>query len=238
MVGQYYNFKDNIKLSIIPFHKWLIDMVNRINWFILFILVSIQKILPIVIISYRINKNINLVNVISIISLGLGGGLGASQNSAKQIISFSSISQSGWILIAMTLRTSLWLINFIFYRLILFRIILRMHKINIKYIIILSNKACKINFILICANIISIAGMPPFVGFFMKFSVLTHLFNKSSIGIITILISLGYYFSIIIYLQLFCKILINVKFNTIIKNKYLFLINMIILLLAPVIYLL
>ena len=216
-----------IKLRLIPFHLWLPTIIEGLNWFSCLIILTWQKIAPIIIISYLyINKTL----LILILFISINSILGINQNSLRKILAISSINNSSWILIAILINEKLWLNYIIIYSILNLLIINILKKYNINFINQLKffnlRFFNKINILII---ILSILGLPPIIGFLIKWILIkTLIFNKFYL-IITILIILTinnlYFYLKITYFLLFNFNLFNkwflqnnknIKFNLII----------------------
>ena len=219
-----------IKLRLIPFHIWLPSIIEGLNWISCFLIFTWQKISPIIIISYlNINKNL----IFLIIIIFLNSIFGINQNSIRKILAISSINNSTWILIAILINENIWINYFIIYILLNFLIINILFKYKINYINQLKffnlNFIFKLNLLIL---IFSIIGLPPIIGFFIKWIIIkTLIFNKIFLILIILVIltitNLIFYIKII-YFLLFNFNLINKWYiQNLKKNNYniLFFIN-------------
>jgi len=152
----------------------------------------------------------------------LVGSLGGfNQNSIKKILTYSSIIHSAWMLSVILFRKEIWAKYFLIYTIITIAIILilifnRINRIK-KIIIFHGDKLIKIRFLTI---ILSLGGLPPFLGFLAKFIAARNLiYNIFSWIILFILICAS-----LIALFFYCKlayislITSNIKINFIKKT--------------------
>lgn len=202
-----------IKLRLIPFHLWLPSIIEGLNWFACFLILTWQKIAPIIIISYLfLNKT--LLILITIILLN--SIFGINQNSIRKILAISSINNSSWIIIIIIINEIIWFNYFIIYSIINLLIINIFYKYNINYI----NQIKFFNFrffnkLNLLILILSIMGLPPIIGFFIKWILIKILiFNKFYI-ILIILILLT-----ILNLFFYLKISYFLLFNFRLFNKW------------------
>lgn len=202
-----------IKLSLIPFHLWLPSIIEGLNWYVCLLLITWQKIAPIIIISYLIiNKNLIFI----IILTNINSIIGINQNSLRKILAFSSINNSTWILITIIINENIW-INYLFiYSILNLIIIIILNKYNINYINQLKffnlNFFFKLNILII---IFSIIGLPPILGFLIKWFLIKILIYNKIILILIILILLT-----IINLYFYIKLTYYLLFNFNILNKW------------------
>lgn len=175
-----------------------------------------QKINPLYIII--INNYYSFLNLFIIISLIIGSISGLNYISLKKIISFSSINQLRWIMLRMYNRKLIkfYLIIYIYLIWIIFKsfYLFKLKFLNQIFIIKNNNKFIKL-FIFI--NLLSLGGLPPFLGFFPKIIIIINL-NNLIIIIIIIIFSL---FSLYIYIRIIFSLLIlnTLKINKIFKNN-------------------
>lgn len=181
-----------IKLGAAPFHFWFPEIIEGINWINRLILITWQKIAPIVILSYTI-KNNQFILLIIIISTFIGRIGGLNQINIRKIIAYSSINHIGWILRTFLINEILWISYFIIYSFISISIVLIINKFNIfllKQIFSIIRKNYLIKFFLIL-NLLSLGGLPPFLGFFPKWIIIQNLrSNHFFIAIFIIIITL------------------------------------------------
>jgi len=117
------------------------------------------------------------------------GSLGGfNQRSIKKIVTYSSIIHSRWLIVIVLINIKLWINYFLIYSTITICFIVIISSINIertKRIIYYKNRLFyKLTFSI---NILSLGGMPPFLGFLGKFILITFLI-KNSFNIIIMLI--------------------------------------------------
>ena len=161
-----------LKRGTAPFHFWFPNVIEGLSWINSLILITWQKIAPLILISYLNIKSIILTCAIISVIIGSLGGL--NQTSLRKLISFSSINHLGWILSAIYCRKILWLIYFLFYSFLSFCLIFifnnfKLYHINQLFAIFIKSKIIK--FILII-NLLSLGGLPPFLGFLPKWIVI------------------------------------------------------------------
>lgn len=165
-----------IKIGAAPFHFWLPQVIDKINWSNNLILITIQKIAPIIILSYIIN--LTFLRIIIAINIIIRALRGFNQTSLRKIIAFSSINHIGWIFIGLIFNDTIWLNYFIFYCLFSIALVYIFKIFNLFYI--KQTFSLKINFlqkILIFCSFLSLGGLPPFLGFFPKWIIIQFLVN-------------------------------------------------------------
>lgn len=217
-----------IKIGSSPFHFWFPNIVEGLSWFNNFILITWQKISPIIILSYYFNKNFIIFIIIINVIVGAIGGL--NQTSLRKLMAFSSINNLSWILFAIIIAENLWLFYLFIYSFIIRIICFIFYILNIFYINQLFinniNSLIKINLII---NFLSLGGLPPFLGFFPKwiiinFLIKSQIFFLTFIILIITLIILFFYIRII-YSSFIYNYFKNKWIKIFIKNKNFLLIN-------------
>lgn len=211
-----------LKIGAAPFHFWFPGVIEGLNWTNNFILITWQKIAPLILISYFIIPNLFIIIIFFSILIGSLGGL--NQTRLRKIIAFSSINHLGWILAAIISNENLWILYFYIYTflsltiLILFDI-LKVFHINQIFFIINNNPLIKfIIFILL----LSLGGLPPFLGFAPKWLVIQYITINNNILLIIIIVCLTlitlYYYIRICYASFLLNYWENNWFNKIQLN--------------------
>lgn len=90
-----YNFSLGIKLGLFPFHIWVVSLVKYINWLGVFLLASVQKLIPIIILRWCFMSNYILMVVVMSILVRFYNRLGLTR--LKLIFSYSILSHRAWI---------------------------------------------------------------------------------------------------------------------------------------------
>nr|ARH54663.1 NADH dehydrogenase subunit 2 [Stenurella nigra] len=190
------------KMGAAPFHAWFPEVMEGLNWLNCLLLLTWQKIAPMILLMYTLKMTMFLTIIIVFSSI-LGGILGINQISLRKILAYSSINHIGWMIASMLNFQSIWLIYFLIYTIINLNIILIFNQKNIFYFkqlnnMMNSNKMFKFFFIL---NFLSLGGLPPFLGFLPKWLAINNLimnnFYLISLFLITFtLITLYFYLRI------------------------------------------
>nr|AML26294.1 NADH dehydrogenase subunit 2 [Hydrophilidae sp. BMNH 1274334] len=157
-----------MKMGAAPFHFWFPEMIEGLNWFNSLILLTWQKIAPLIILSYKIQTFMMIFVIIS--CMMISGIMGLNQISLRKILAYSSINHLGWMISTMTFNQTIWFIYFLVYSIMTINIIITLKSLNIFFLKQLfyhmkNNKMIKIFFI---SNFLSLGGLPPFIGFLPK----------------------------------------------------------------------
>nr|UXW64264.1 NADH dehydrogenase subunit 2 [Abia sp.] len=199
-----------MKLGAAPFHWWTPKIINLLNWKNCFILLTWQKINPMIMIS--MTKISNLIYYSILMSIIIGAILGLNQTSLKLLITYSSINHISWLLISLMMNLSIFIMYFFIYSISLLMICLMLNNLNINFLNQLIknnnyNMFLKINTLML---FLSLSGIPPLLGFFPKFKMLilmikNQLFFESTLFILFSLITLSYYLNPMISILMLTK---------------------------------
>nr|YP_010564370.1 NADH dehydrogenase subunit 2 [Xestia dilatata]UYX62393.1 NADH dehydrogenase subunit 2 [Xestia dilatata] len=217
-----------MKMGSTPFHFWFPNIIEGLSWFNSFLLMTWQKITPMIILSYYLNKNFIIIIILMNIMIGAIGGL--NQTSLRKLMAFSSINNLGWMLSSIMISETLWFFYIFMYSFMISIMcflfyILNMYFINQLFINNM-NFFIKINLLI---NFLSLGGLPPFIGFFPKWIIINFLINNNMYLLTFIFIMMSLimlFFYIRISYSAFMFNYLKMKwFKIFIKNNYFLLIN-------------
>nr|UER94209.1 NADH dehydrogenase subunit 2 [Pachliopta aristolochiae] len=217
-----------MKMGSTPFHFWFPNIIEGLSWFNCFILMSWQKISPMILLSYYINNNFILLISIFNTIIGTLGSL--NQTSLRKILTFSSINNLGWMLMSLMISDNLWLFYFLFYSFFISIVCFMFNMFNMYIInqlfIINMNYSMKFSLFLI---FFSLSGLPPFLGFFPKWIIINFLINNNLMLICFIFILMSLMMMFIYIRIMYSSIMFNYFkmkwFNFFLKNNQLLMIN-------------
>ncbi|NP_570624.1 NADH dehydrogenase subunit 2 (mitochondrion) [Bombyx mandarina] len=190
-----------MKMGSAPFHFWFPNIVEGLSWMNNFMLMTWQKISPMILLSYYFNKNFLIFMIIMNLIIGSLGGL--NQTSLRKLLAFSSINNLGWMIFSIMISENLWLFYFLIYSMMIFMMISLFFLMNMYFMNQLfinnMNFFIKMNLLI---NFLSLGGLPPFMGFMPKWIIINFLLiNKfyflTFIFMMTSLIIIYYYIRII-----------------------------------------
>nr|YP_010693191.1 NADH dehydrogenase subunit 2 [Zeugodacus triangularis]WCB98476.1 NADH dehydrogenase subunit 2 [Zeugodacus triangularis] len=176
-----------LKSGAAPFHFWFPNVMEGLSWMNALTLMTWQKIAPLMLISYITQNNLILMVIIMSTIIGSLGGL--NQTSLRKLMAFSSINHLGWMLAAMQANESMWLIYFMFYSFLSFSLTFmfnnfQMYHINQMFNSFFNSKILKFMLFL---NLLSLGGLPPFIGFLPKWLVIQMMVSKGQYILMTIM---------------------------------------------------
>nr|YP_010132857.1 NADH dehydrogenase subunit 2 [Balanus trigonus]QWC93314.1 NADH dehydrogenase subunit 2 [Balanus trigonus] len=183
-----------MKVGMAPFHFWFPEVLEGLNWINALLLLTWQKISPLLILSLFFHSNILLP--LALTSAMLGAISGINQTSMRKILAFSSISHLGWMGSMMYLNSSLWMDYFFIYMFTSLILCLSFWMLNLNYFSQLTLVKNLNEKFMIFINLLSLGGLPPLLGFFPKWIAMMTISNNFPILIILIsssLITLYFY---------------------------------------------
>nr|AXI98545.1 NADH dehydrogenase subunit 2 [Pseudoniphargus cupicola] len=203
-----------LKMAAAPFHQWLPSMADGLSWPSLFILLILQKVNPLILLSFLMKPSelVFMLQVFIVSSALIGSVGGLTHSSLRKILAFSSISHMSWLLASFLISNWAWFNYFFIYSLILMSLILSLNSTETFTVndLLLKNKTYIS--LLISISIMSIGGLPPFSGFVPKFIVIQSLLYDNLFFILFFLL-LGTFISLFFYARMFLAVLL-------LKNSY------------------
>nr|YP_010535688.1 NADH dehydrogenase subunit 2 [Alectorobius rudis]UYB78613.1 NADH dehydrogenase subunit 2 [Alectorobius rudis] len=182
-----------VKMAAIPFHFWFPQVSEGLTYSSFFILSSLQKIIPLYIMS--ILKEKMLIPFIIMTSMG-GSILGFNQFSIRKILAFSSITHLAWMMTLIYINSNIWILYMMVYSTILFLMINFFDKNNLNSMNS-SKLLLKEEKIFMIIMLMSLGGLPPMIGFIMKWIslniIITHMKLLTIPLIISSIINLYFY---------------------------------------------
>nr|QRW36254.1 NADH dehydrogenase subunit 2 [Deronectes hispanicus] len=190
-----------MKLGAAPFHFWFPEILEKLNWINSMILMTWQKIAPLIILSYTIKYNSFLLIIIIMCTL-IGSIGGLNQINLQKMMAYSSINHIGWMLSTFLINEIMWIMYFLIYSFISSTIILFFNKYNLfllKQMYLMTNNNYMMKFFM-NLNLLSLGGLPPFLGFLPKWLIIQNLsinyFSLTLFMIMMTLITLFFYLRI------------------------------------------
>nr|YP_009472921.1 NADH dehydrogenase subunit 2 [Macrosaldula sp. PJ-2017]AST10151.1 NADH dehydrogenase subunit 2 [Macrosaldula sp. PJ-2017] len=221
-----------IKMGMSPFHMWVPEIMEKMSWNNCLLLMTWQKIAPMMVLTNLLpNKNFIMLPVILSTVAGAIGGL--NQTSMRKIMAYSSISHSGWMVACMNFEHKMWMMYFMIYSVMNMMVINMFNKNSIFYInqmqMYMTSMFNKTNYFIM---MMSLGGLPPFLGFLPKWMVIqtmmsSNLYMPIILMMMMSLITLFYYLRMMTTLMM-----INADMNKWIMNEssksniYIFIMNM------------
>nr|UJG45527.1 NADH dehydrogenase subunit 2 [Diplonevra concinna] len=178
-----------LKMGMAPFHFWFPNIIEGLNWINSLILLTWQKIAPLMLMSYmNLNKIIIPMIIVSMIISAMGG---LNQTSLRKIMVYSSINHLSWMCASMMYNELIWLNYFLFYSFLSLTLIYYFFMNKLFYmnqLYSLYNYSMEMKLIMLL-NFLSLGGLPPFLGFYPKWMVI-ELLTTNQLFLISIMVML------------------------------------------------
>nr|BAH86276.1 NADH dehydrogenase subunit 2 [Branchiostoma lanceolatum] len=190
-----------MKLGLAPFHYWVVDVVQGLNYIPGMVLLTWQKV-PGLMVLTQLGTTYNSFFLLTfgVLSALLGGLGGLGQTQVRKLLAFSSIAHLGWLVSGCVIGSLLGITYFALYVVLSLPVFLFLHLLNAVH---LNHLRMSLMFnpasgMLVGIGFLSLGGLPPFLGFFGKWLLLTHLVDGFLLGlaimlIVGTLVSLFYY---------------------------------------------
>ena len=160
-----------LRVGIRPFHFWFPVVMGGLGWDGVLILMTWQKV-ALLGLMMMIEVNFYVILFLGLASVFIGGVGGYNQMIVRGLLSYSSISHIGWIVVAIGLSESVRLLYFLIYVLIRVVVVVMLRVGGRVYIsqVVFGGRVilCGVFYLII----LSLGGLPPFLGFLGKWVVL------------------------------------------------------------------
>nr|YP_009407624.1 NADH dehydrogenase subunit 2 [Maja crispata]ASF62441.1 NADH dehydrogenase subunit 2 [Maja crispata] len=211
-----------LKLGAAPFYFWFPEVMSGLSWFQVIILMTIQKVAPMILISYISTYSFIIKPLIlsSILSALVGAFGGLNNLNLRKILAFSSINHMSWMLISICISDNMWLIYFCFYSLISSSVVMlfifyQIHSLSD----LLTFKTHSIfSSLSIPLVLLSLGGLPPFTGFLPKWLIIQIMMN-SSMYVPLFFLLFSALITLYFYLRLLTPFIVLLNSSTMILSK-------------------
>nr|YP_009434580.1 NADH dehydrogenase subunit 2 [Traulia minuta]ATE90473.1 NADH dehydrogenase subunit 2 [Traulia minuta] len=180
-----------LKIGAAPFHFWFPEVMGTSTWMNCLILMTWQKIAPMMILSYCIQIGV-FIFFITITSIVIGAMGGLNQTSLQQLLAYSSISHIGWMMSSLLISENVWELYFTIYSMLSVILVLMFWQKNLFFINqIYSSMNTKTEIkSMMFLSLLSLGGLPPFLGFLPKWIVMQSLIENNLTILMTIMVVL------------------------------------------------
>nr|YP_010181257.1 NADH dehydrogenase subunit 2 [Bactrothrips quadrituberculatus]QVD42814.1 NADH dehydrogenase subunit 2 [Bactrothrips quadrituberculatus] len=161
-----------IKLGFFPNHFWVISISKHMNWFNFFLLMTIQKILPLWFLVNFFYKKMFFFFILILLN-SIVGNLGSlNQMDLRVLLVFSSMNHMTWMLFTSLMNMLYFYFYLISYILMMMLLCFFFFNNNIFYLyqlFYLADLMLKYKVSFLSLIFLSFLGFPPLLGFFLKF---------------------------------------------------------------------
>jgi NADH:ubiquinone oxidoreductase subunit 2 (subunit N) len=171
-----------LKLGTAPLHFWLPIITENLTNYQLIFLLTWQKLAPLYLIFTLPFQNITVFFVIRRLLVGALGSL--NELRIYSLLTYSSINHTGWILLTMLSNEIITVLYLVFYTIMVSIVLLPINSKSSQSTWLIKNS----NKYLIFINLLSLAGLPPFAGFIIKWILLSQIFMYLNIIINMVMI--------------------------------------------------
>nr|WEM28190.1 NADH dehydrogenase subunit 2 [Canis lupus familiaris] len=193
-----------MKLGLSPFHFWVPEVTQGITLMSGMILLTWQKIAPMSIL-YQISPSINtnLLMLMALTSVLVGGWGGLNQTQLRKIMAYSSIAHMGWMAAIITYNPTMMVLNLTLYILMTLSTFMLFMLDSSTTTLSLSHMWNKFPLItsMILILMLSLGGLPPLSGFIPKWMIIQEL-TKNNMIIIPTLMAITALLNLYFYLRL------------------------------------
>nr|YP_009243534.1 NADH dehydrogenase subunit 2 [Myotis lucifugus]AKG50081.1 NADH dehydrogenase subunit 2 [Myotis lucifugus] len=173
-----------MKLGLSPFHFWVPEVTQGIPLMSGLILLTWQKLAPLSVL-YMIMPliNMNILLIMSLMSIAIGGWGGLNQTQLRKIMAYSSIAHMGWMLAVLAYNPTMTLLNLYLYIPMTITTFMLLMINSTTTTTSLSHTYNKLPLIttLILITMLSLGGLPPLTGFLPKWAIIQEMTKNSSI---------------------------------------------------------
>nr|WMY24053.1 NADH dehydrogenase subunit 2 [Quasitermes incisus] len=191
-----------LKSGAAPFHWWFPGVMEGLSWENCALLMTVQKAAPLMLMSYLIDINIFTLSII-LMSTIVGSIGGLNQTSMRKILTYSSINHTGWMLIALIMSENLWMVYYTIYSTLALTVVSAIKLSGTSFInqTMLTNKETTLMKFMLFTSLLSLGGLPPFLGFLPKWIIIQAMITNemaplATVVVVTSLITLYYYLKI------------------------------------------
>nr|YP_010449139.1 NADH dehydrogenase subunit 2 [Cheirogaleus medius]AIW64273.1 NADH dehydrogenase subunit 2 [Cheirogaleus medius] len=173
-----------MKLGMTPFHFWVPEVTQGVTLTAGMLLLTWQKLAPIsIMIQIFPSMNPNILLLVSLLSILVGGWGGLNQTQLRKILAYSSIAHMGWMVTILMFYPSLTILNLLIYLMLTITVFTMLNINTNTTTLALSNLWNKTPTITmtILISLLSLGGLPPLTGFLPKWAIIQELTKNSNI---------------------------------------------------------
>nr|ACY36691.1 NADH dehydrogenase subunit 2 [Crocidura grayi] len=179
-----------MKLGLAPFHFWVPEVTQGVSLNSGLILLTWQKIAPLTLL-YQIYSSINtnLLLLMSLMSIMIGGWGGLNQTQLRKIMAYSSIAHMGWMMMILIYNPNLSLLNLLLYIFMtssMFMLLIYTSTTTTLSLSLTWNKTPIIT-IMSLITLLSLGGLPPLTGFMPKWMIIQELTKNNGVILPTLM---------------------------------------------------
>nr|QPN55221.1 NADH dehydrogenase subunit 2 [Telescopus semiannulatus] len=193
-----------MKMAAAPFHLWLPDVSQGTTTLTTLVILTWQKIAPLMIMLVIHNKTNTTLTLTSAIMSITAGGLGSlNQTQLRKLMAYSSITHTGWIMATITMAPNISLLTFIIYTMTTIPAFILMNLTTSTTIKDLGTMWTDSphTMTIMSLTMLSLGGLPPLLGFMPKWLILNNLIHSNT-AIEATIMALTSLMSLYVYMRL------------------------------------
>nr|YP_009227732.1 NADH dehydrogenase subunit 2 [Aleurocanthus spiniferus]AHY04227.1 NADH dehydrogenase subunit 2 [Aleurocanthus spiniferus] len=200
-----------VKLGLAPFHSWMISVLGKIDWLGFFIMVTFLKLVPLLMLNYLAEASWG--GPVAILSVLVGSFLGINEVQIQKLLGYSGMVSVAWLVLASEGGFFFFFFFWVGYSVSLGLLCVLCLMMNVYYF----NQFKFISFslelkIMSLFLAFSFSGIPPFLGFMMKWGLCYFMMFWGVTTFVWVLVLMSF-FSTFYYLQLWYYILLMFTFE-------------------------
>nr|YP_006073407.1 NADH dehydrogenase subunit 2 [Solen strictus]AER38725.1 NADH dehydrogenase subunit 2 [Solen strictus] len=164
----------SLKLGLFPCHLWVPEVVSGLGWLSCFLLMVVQKLAPIWVVGGigLCDLWVFLLMCICCLTSFFGALGGLSQVSVRCLLAYSSLVHSGWVVVVSLVSVFVFFSYMLLYCVILAGLILGLQSLGFSNLYsssgVIGGVFVNNHWVWVGLYFMSLAGVPPFSGMFMK----------------------------------------------------------------------
>nr|UZN44076.1 NADH dehydrogenase subunit 2 [Crocidura sp. g ZL-2022] len=179
-----------MKLGLAPFHFWVPEVTQGVPLNSGLILLTWQKIAPLSLLYQTYSSmNTNMLLLMSLVSIMIGGWGGLNQTQLRKIMAYSSIAHMGWMMTVLIYNPNLSFLNLLIYIFMTSSMFMLLIFSSTTSTLSLSLTWNKYPIITISSliTLLSLGGLPPLTGFMPKWMIIQELTKNNSVILPTLM---------------------------------------------------
>nr|YP_004733473.1 NADH dehydrogenase subunit 2 [Bunocephalus coracoideus]BAK42317.1 NADH dehydrogenase subunit 2 [Bunocephalus coracoideus] len=193
-----------LKIGLAPMHFWMPAVMQGLSLTTGLIMATWQKLAPFaLIIQMAQTMHPQLLTILALMSVIVGGWGGLNQTQLRKILAYSSIAHLGWMIIIVQFKPQLTILALIIYIILTFTTFMTFKLMNTTKINTLAMNWTKTPIITATATLalLSLGGLPPLTGFMPKWLILQEL-TTQNLPLTATIMALSALLSLYFYLRL------------------------------------
>nr|YP_011018089.1 NADH dehydrogenase subunit 2 [Bhatia longiradiata]WQH58287.1 NADH dehydrogenase subunit 2 [Bhatia longiradiata] len=174
-----------IKVGSAPFHNWVMMIIETMNYYEMWIMLTIIKLPPLTV-MYQINSKMLMIPIL--LGMLISSISCLNQTSMRKTLGYSSIYNMSLMLLTLN-KFNVMIMYMIIYSMMLAMLTNLLSKLKISFINqVVFNEKKSLMKIYIWINMLSMGGFPPLLGFFTKLFVIQIMISNNEMMITAIIV--------------------------------------------------